>query len=163
MRITGITAYTGSTLGSNNNVNFGKFADQNADNKMKELLVDAPQWNPDMLYNMVKEEPSIIIRTEKDGTLQGELDNEYMEANAEKLKKVTYAYDLIAEWELLKNLHIKDKAHELAEIIKRIQEGLDGTTDRIKLLYPANSEQDTFTPQQLEEFEIRDKLLHLAQ
>jgi len=161
MRITGITAYTGSTLGSKNNVNFGKFADRNADAEMKKLLTDAPQWNSDMLYNMVKEEPSIIIRTEKDGTLQGEFDNEYMEANTEKLKKVEFHYDAIKRMNMLKDIHIKDRAEMLGGIIKTIQEKLDGTIAKSSSYI--SSREGTLSEEEYEERRIRDIIANSAQ
>lgn len=161
MRITGITAYTSNTLRSKNNVNFGQFADKNADDKMKKLLADAPQWNSGDLHKMVKNEPSIIIRTEKDGTLQGELDNAYMGVNANKIKNAKILYEDISDWELLKDLHIKDNAERLAQKIRHIQERINGTTPKSSS-YNSGGE-DYISEAEYEKRRIRDITANSAQ
>ena len=70
MKVAGINAYNGFAMQSKNNVHFGRFADQNADDKIKELLGDSYTCYG-TYYDLTKDEPSIIIYTAPDRTLQG--------------------------------------------------------------------------------------------
>jgi len=161
MRITGIVACKSSTLGSKNNVTFGRFEDDNAKEKMQKLLKDAPaQWDEDMFFRMMDEEPSIIVYTEKDGTIQGRFDDEFIKANPERSEKIGYIYEIIDMLNRLTDLHIKKKAHGLGASIREIHCELNRTEDIIK---PEPSDWDKLSHSEKSRREIEETMRHLAQ
>jgi len=162
MRITGITACKSPTLGSKNNVTFGRFEDDNAKEKMQKLLKDAPaQWDEDMFFRMMDEEPSIIVYTKEDGTIQGRFDDEFIKANPERSNKVDYMYRDIVRRNDLKDLHIRGNAHNLGASVREIHiEANRAEGDTYK---SEPSDWDKLSHSEKSRREIEETMRHLAQ
>jgi len=162
MRITGITACKSSTLGSKNNVTFGRFEDDNAKEKMQKLLKDAPaQWDEDMFFRMMDEEPSIIVYTKEDGTIQGRFDDEFIKANPERSEKVDYIYKEIIRRNELRDLHIKKNAHRFGSSAEWITNILNKSKDDVTKTEPSDWEKLSRSEQSRRE--IEETMRHLAQ
>lgn len=124
MRINGISL----NLGQRNNVNFGRFADENARKVVREALTtEAPDWaqfRGDYYFKRIEDCKFFEAYTADDGTVKGKFDDEFVKS--EGGKKAGYIIETIHRHKTLDNLSTFDNADDIADRLRDIYKILSG-------------------------------------